>query len=235
MCPSHQRPPRGSEMRAVVTKLMKTSFPCTYSSACPPLHPWADQDSDLAPTCSPCLSPHSLTKTPLISFLLGYSSSNGNLAYEQVFRLHKYLISHSKSASISSPTSTPSVLKTKKDWGLAYQLGTKLPAKSSHKQLSAPRKTASTSLYLQEMKMKSLVQLRGAENPSKLTHRPKLPRRNGPQIPVATNNPSQKPNLSAGRPHQKSNFDAAGAPRPPRTGETQDRREDRARKRRKRT
>jgi hypothetical protein len=56
-------------------------FLCTYSSACLLPHPWADQGSDLAPTCSPCSLPHSPTVTPLISSPLSDSdsSSNGNL------------------------------------------------------------------------------------------------------------------------------------------------------------
>uniref|UniRef100_A0A0A9CVU0 Uncharacterized protein n=1 Tax=Arundo donax TaxID=35708 RepID=A0A0A9CVU0_ARUDO len=114
MCPGHQRPHQGSERRAVVTKLMKTSFLCTYSSACLPPRPWADQGSDLAPTCSPCLSPHSLTATPLILFPLSDSSSNGNLAYE-VFRLHSYLTLKIQ-PRILSPASARPILASKKDW-----------------------------------------------------------------------------------------------------------------------
>jgi len=72
-------------------------FLCTYSSACPPPHPWVDQGSDLAPTCSPCLSPHQLTTTPLISFPLSDSSSEREIVLRTGIQIPQLFdLSHSK-------------------------------------------------------------------------------------------------------------------------------------------
>uniref|UniRef100_A0A0A9F241 Uncharacterized protein n=1 Tax=Arundo donax TaxID=35708 RepID=A0A0A9F241_ARUDO len=73
---SHQRQHQGSEMRAAVTKPMKTSFLCTCSSVDWPPHPWAHQGSDPAPTCSPGSLSRYPTSTPLASPSISRSQSS---------------------------------------------------------------------------------------------------------------------------------------------------------------
>ena len=105
-------------------------FLCTYSSACPPPHPWVDQGSDLAPTCSPCLSPHQLTATPLISFPLSDTvPPKGKLSYEPVFRFRSCLISHTRNSN-----SDIVIGITTFDYCIKARLepAPRLPAKSPH-------------------------------------------------------------------------------------------------------
>ena len=206
-------------------------FLCTYSLACPPPHPWVDQGSDLAPTCSPCLSPHLLKATPLISFPLSDSSFEWEIVLRTGIQIPQLLdLTLEIQTQISSSASLHSILASKQDWSQHQDFQPNLPTK----QLCVPRRTASTTLVFARNEdgiFGSTAKRR--EITANSQHRPKPICRNGPRVPVATNNPDQKPNLPSRRPQQNQILAQRG-PRPLRTGEAQETRKEMRRTKKKR-
>ena len=194
-------------------------FLCTYSSACPPPHPWVDQGSDLAPTCSPCLSPHLLKATPLISFPLSDSSFEWEIVLRTGIQIPQLLdLTLEIQTQISSSASLHSILASKQDWSQHQDFQPNLPTK----QLSAPRRTASTALVFARNEDGIFGSTaKRWEITTNSQHRPKSICRNGPRVPVATNNLTKNATF---RPEDlnKSNFGAAGAKTAPNRRSTRD-------------
>jgi hypothetical protein len=166
-------------------------FLCTYSSVSPPPHPSVDQGSDLAPTCSPCLSPHLVTTTPLISFSLSDSSSEWKIVLRSGIQIPQLLdLTLEIQTQISSSASLHSILASKQDWSQHQAFQPNLPTK----QPSAPRRTASTALVFARNEdgiFGSTAKRR--EITANSQHSPKSLCRNRPRVPVATNNPDKNP------------------------------------------